>query len=262
MINDWRQTKGAGDFAIGTMQLPPSVKTGTDPAISNPLWAGRPDIRAAQATSAAHAGNTTDVSGVAVTIDCGGSSNWGFDHPPNKNEMSRRLALQLLHTAYDLNESTIPLWTGPVVEGIAQSVGTITLTFTVQTSVGGLSLRDVTAPTSVDDGRGGVGVMGNNCTLCCDGGGAPFEVTFDADPSGVGKNVSWIRLTRSDITIGPANTVVLHTATAAQASTDAQAATGLRYAWTDFVDCVLDNGNSGGIPAGPFRHFFLGEKRV
>eukprot|EP00041_Stephanoeca_diplocostata_P031952 m.1007673 g.1007673 ORF g.1007673 m.1007673 type:complete len:237 (-) comp24057_c0_seq26:3099-3809(-) len=113
MVRDWRNSKGVGSFPIGTMQLPPSVKTGTNPAVSNPLWAGRPDIRAAQAVSAAHPGNSTDVSGVAVTIDLGGSSNWGFDHPPNKNEMSRRLALQVLHDAYGLNESDIPLWTGP-----------------------------------------------------------------------------------------------------------------------------------------------------
>ena len=32
-------------------------------------------------------GITTDTSGVAVTIDLGGASNWGDDHPPNKNEM-------------------------------------------------------------------------------------------------------------------------------------------------------------------------------
>ena len=33
-------------------------------------------------------------------LDCGGKSAWGWDHPPNKNEMSRRLALQTVHAAY------------------------------------------------------------------------------------------------------------------------------------------------------------------
>ena len=38
---------------------------------------------------------------------------WGVDHPPNKNEMSRRLALQLLHAAYALQT---PPWGGPVLQ--------------------------------------------------------------------------------------------------------------------------------------------------
>lgn len=90
---------------------------------------------------------------------------------------------------------------------------------------------------------------------CCDGGGAPFEVTFDADPAGArfaGRNLTWVRLNRSDISIG-ASAVTLSIDALAEAQTPV---TGVRYAWTDFVDCVLDNGNSSGIPAGPFRHFF------
>jgi hypothetical protein len=256
MVRDWRKKKGI-NFPLGTMQLPPSVKTGVDPAISNPMWAGRPDIRGAEAVSGAHpSGNTTDVSGVAVTIDLGGASNWGDDHPPNKNEMSRRLSLQLLHTAYGLGQESIPLWTGPVLQGIATKKtagGTeITLTFTEMSSAGGLSLRDVKAPTSVDDGRGGVGSPTNNCTKCCDGGGAPFEITTDpgASTAGInGRNLTWVRLPRGDITVGPGATVMLKADVGAEV-------TGLRYAWTDFVDCVLDNGNSSGIPAGPFRHWF------
>ena len=251
MIRDWRQKKGI-DFPLGTMQLPPSVKTGVDPAITNPMWAGRPDIRGAQAVSAAHpAGNTTAESGVAVTIDLGGASNWGYDHPPNKNEMSRRLALQLLHTAYDLGQESIPLWTGPVLQGIVQHVTSITLTFTAMSSAGGLTLRDVRAPSSVNDGRNGVASPTNNCTKCCDGGGAPFEVTTDPQPATArlhGRNLTWVRLPRANISVGPGHTVTLTTP-------DAEV-TGLRYAWTDFVDCVLGNRNSSGIPAGPFLHWF------
>ena len=37
----------------------------------------------------------TDISGVAVGIDLGGKSKIGPGHPPNKNEMSRRMALQV-----------------------------------------------------------------------------------------------------------------------------------------------------------------------
>jgi hypothetical protein len=262
MVRDWRLKKGS-NFPLGTMQLPPSVKAGVDPAVSNPMWAGRPAIRGAAAVSGAHpTGNTTDMSGVAVTIDLGGASNWGDDHPPNKNEMSRRLSLQLLHTAYGLGQEAIPLWTGPVLQGVtskkaANAAGgggggtEITLTFTAMSSAGGLSLRDVKAPTSVDDGRGGVPSSSNNCTKCCDGGGAPFEITTDPDAPSArihNRNLTWIRIPRADITLGPGATVTLKVA--AQRNV-----TGLRYAWTDFVDCVLDNGNSSGIPAGPFRHW-------
>ena len=256
MVRDWRDSKGAGDFAIGTMQLPPSVQTGVDPAVTNPLWAGRPDIRAGQGASAAHAGNSTDVSGVAVTIDLGGASNWGYDHPPNKNEMSRRLALQLLHTAFGLGEGEIPLWTGPVLSAAARgpAAGAVSLTFTQASAAGGLSLRDVRAPTSTSVGRGGVANPNNNCTLCCGGGGAPFEVTFDPAPAAVGANGPWTRLARAQIAGGPANAVAL--STAGLGPTAAAEPTAVRYAWTDFVDCVLDNGASGGIPAAPFRYFF------
>ena len=38
--------------------------------------------------------------GLEVGLDCGGKSAWGWDHPPNKNELSRRLALQTVHAAY------------------------------------------------------------------------------------------------------------------------------------------------------------------
>lgn len=251
MIRDWRHKKGV-DFTLGTMQLPPSVKTGDDPSVTNPMWAGRPDIRGAQAVSQAHPdSNTTDGSGVAVTIDLGGASNWGYDHPPNKNEMSRRLALQLLHTAYALTQDDIPLWTGPVLQGINKQSTAITLTFTAMSSAGGLTLRDVKAPFSVNDGPGGAATPSNNCTKCCNDGGAPFEITTDPEPATArrnGRNITWIRLPRSNISITSGNTVVL--------TTGDTGVTGLRYAWTDFVDCVLDNGNSSHIPAAPFRHWF------
>ena len=71
-----------------------------------------------------HSGGLTDISGVPTTIDLGGSSAWGMDHPPNKNEMSRRLALQTVHAAYAV-QGRIPrawesgadsLWTGPLLK--------------------------------------------------------------------------------------------------------------------------------------------------
>ena len=123
----------------------------------------------------------------------------------------------------------------------------------------------------MDDGRGGDPRPSNNCTKCCAGGGAPFEVTFDKDPSSARlarRNVTWVRLPLKHILIGQdgsearedededdGGTVTLKLGLLGGAQKES-APTGVRYAWSDFVDCVLDNGNSSGIPAGPFRRFF------
>ena len=98
MIKDWRERKGMGDFAFMTVQLPPSTPFFADP--TKEMGTGRMEIRIAEAETAPHSGGLTDISGVAVVLDCGGKSAWGWDHPPNKNEISRRLALQTVHAAY------------------------------------------------------------------------------------------------------------------------------------------------------------------
>ena len=59
-----------------------------------------PSIRLAEQQVSPHTHGLTDISGVPVTIDLGGKSAWGYDHPPNKNEISRRLALQTVHAAF------------------------------------------------------------------------------------------------------------------------------------------------------------------
>jgi hypothetical protein len=100
MIADWRERKGMGDFAHMTVQLPPSQAAAADPAKGAAGSTGRPQIRLAEALTAPHSGGLTDISGVAVSLDCGGKSAWGWDHPPNKNEIARRLALQTVHAAY------------------------------------------------------------------------------------------------------------------------------------------------------------------
>ena len=56
---------------------------------------GRMAVRIAEAEAASRAGGLTDIAGTSVNIDMGGASAWGFDHPINKNEISRRLALQV-----------------------------------------------------------------------------------------------------------------------------------------------------------------------
>ena len=236
MMGDWRRRKGAGAdrFPVGTVQLPPSVKTG---AVPPALWGGRPVIREAQAISAAHpGGNTTDSSGVAVTVDLGGASNWGFDHPPNKPEMARRLALQLLHTAYGLGAGQIPPWSGPVLASGTSSAGRVLLQFT--SAPGGVALRDVKAPGSCNDGHGGVCVPTNNCTGCC-AEAPPFEVSFDLCAAA---NVTWLRVPRANVTLSGSSVSLAV----------GGLATAVRYAWTDYVDCVLDATDGQGIPAAPF----------
>ena len=122
MIADWRERKGMGDFAHMTVQLPPSVAATT--ALDRQMGTGRMQIRLAEAETAPHSGGLTDISGVAVALDCGGKSAWGWDHPPNKNEIARRLALQTVHAAYaqqgripnalpcpDPGATKIPNWT-------------------------------------------------------------------------------------------------------------------------------------------------------
>ena len=116
-------------------------------------------VRIAQQAAAAHVGGLTDISGMAVGIDLGGKSSWGFDHPPNKNEMGRRLALQALHVVYALQT---PLWTGPVFSGGAEShPGQVTIEFAEGTTAGGLALSPVKAK-NIDGSS-------NDCTLCCKG---------------------------------------------------------------------------------------------
>ena len=75
MVAAWRDRKGMGDFAFLNMQLPPSVAPSDGP--KNPRT-GRMAIRAAEALAVARPGGQTDISGMAVTIDLGGKSAWGY----------------------------------------------------------------------------------------------------------------------------------------------------------------------------------------
>jgi hypothetical protein len=106
MVADWRLRKGMGDFAFLNVQLPPSI----DPADStkDPVT-GRPAIRAAAAEAVSRPGGLTDIAGMAVTVDLGGKSAWGFDHPVNKVSMPALMMIgsfvfftgTLLHHGYD-----------------------------------------------------------------------------------------------------------------------------------------------------------------
>eukprot|EP00050_Salpingoeca_kvevrii_P007394 m.295919 g.295919 ORF g.295919 m.295919 type:complete len:914 (+) comp13288_c0_seq1:1-2742(+) len=206
MIADWRLTKGIGDFPFVLMQLPPSQPPDSSPAVLS----GRPQIREAERRLVPSNNGTMDVTGMAVVLDMGGKSAWGWDHPPNKNTMSWRLGLQVLHVAYAL-QGSIPLpqggstiWTGPLVQQVdyVPTLNTVQIIFESWTAQG-LRFKPVF-----------------NCTTCCNT--SPFEmfngttwVTAEAQIQGITVSVlsPWA------------------------AGTELQ----LRYAWTDFVQCVVTN---------------------
>lgn len=130
------------------------------------------------------------------------------DHPPNKNEISRRIALQLLHSAYAQQS---PLWTGPVLKSVKQTEsgpgGSIDLIFTPSTAQG-LVLEDIRSQNP--DGTW------NNCTECCRGA-PPFEVSTDG-----GKN--WTTTPRNSVLINGSSLTLL-----VDAPPDSPL--GVRYGW-------------------------------
>lgn len=328
MIADWRDRKGMGDFAWLTSSLAPKVGHSIDHSQDR----GTMDIRLAQAEAETHPDCLTDISGTAVAMDLGGNSFWGvppdkvdtlsFIHPPNKNELARRLALQAVHVAYaqqgrinspigdppagdgclvedrqyssqnngnaNLEKSArqassggdcqqicasttgcmcfthnvgngkcwlmtscvtpttasgivsgapvgracpgtydmTSTWTGPVLDTAERGSDGSSLLLRFQNfSALGMSLRDVK----------GINLDGssNDCTLCCEAA-PPFEVTIDG--------VSWTSVPRNETAMS-GSVVELHTPLAVKA-------TAVRYAYLDFVECVLQN--SDGLPAGPF----------
>jgi hypothetical protein len=171
MIADWRDRKLMGDFAFLTVQLPPSVLTGT--AFDKQNKTGRMQIRLAEQAAASRPGGLTDIAGTSVNLDMGGSSAWGADHPPNKNEIARRLALMAVHHAYakqgrftDSKTLKSSFWSGPVLKSVQQQQQQqlqdaggldINITFTAESS-DGLQLSDVKAE-NINGSR-------NDCKLC------------------------------------------------------------------------------------------------
>ena len=230
MIKSWRDAKRMGDFAWVTQQLPPSVVSGTP--MKEQLATGRIQIRLAEAETIPHTDGLTDISGVSVGLDMGGISAWGVDHPPNKNEMSRRMALSLYHVAFGVQgrvtaravgnlKAYHSYWTGPVFKSVAQDASGVVISVD-EGSVGGMSLKDVK----------GVNVNGSSagCTLCC-AKMPPFEVLM---------NGNWNMVPASSVSTSTDVITLKVQGTVSQ----------VRYAWSDFVECVLYNNDS--LPMGPF----------
>lgn len=242
MITDWRSRKDA-HFPFINMQLAPCVAAGTP--VEHQLGESWQHIRLAQQ-------RTTQALvsyGNAIGMDLGGSSAWKIQHPPNKNEMARRLALHAAHVVYGVEERLPALvqgaggadglttWTGPMPMLIrASSAGDSVLIDFEPNSSRLMSLRDVKAA-NIDGSR-------NDCTLCCSGS-APFEVKFSG--------MNWTRVSSSNTTIRN-STVKLIVG-------NALAVDEVRYAWQNFVQCVLQNEDQ--LPAIPFvRNVNFGVKIV
>ncbi|KAJ9469111.1 putative alpha-galactosidase [Diplonema papillatum] len=243
MIKAWRDEKGTGDVPFLVVQLPPSVYNTNATTVTD---TGRQQIRLAQKTVVPRPFGPVDVAGIAVTVDLGGVSSWGVDHPPDKNEMGRRTALMLAHVAFGVQGRVVntkagtpanvweSYWTGPVFSAAEQDPAAgdaIVISFD-EGSAFSLSLRNVTGPNAASQ----VKTFGawNNCTQCCPGL-PPFEVSYNY--------TSWVRIPVADVALTDnATTITLRNV--------AKNAVSLRYAWADFVDCVLVNGDN--LPAGPF----------
>lgn len=188
---------------------------------------------------------------------------WGWDHPPNKNEISRRLALQTVHAAY-AQQGRIPgavvcpggpdeklggsekacgnssIWTGPVFLGASASgLSTVHVSF-AEFSAESMELRDVKSTNP--DGTT------NNCTRCC-AGNPPFEISSDFNGSNTA-TATWTQIPAAQTAIAGSGVSLKMTERELLQLQPRGAVTGVRMAWSDFVDCVLVNGD--GLPAGPF----------
>lgn len=233
MVADWRARKGE-HFDWLEMQLAPSVAAGTP--VEAQLATGWMEIRLAQQEFVDIV--DTGSSGIAVGMDLGGSSAWGIGHPPNKNEMARRLALQAVHVFYNVSarlpelvtgaggEDGLTTWAGPHFSKLqaGKDGSGLLVEFDEGSTVGGLRLRDVKA-LNIDGSS-------NDCTRCCDGA-PPFDVTFD------GQN--WTTVSRNNTVIDGSSVRLMVNAAEVQ---------GVRYAWLNYVECVLENGDQ--LPATPF----------
>ena len=161
-------------------------------------------------------------------MDLGGASAWGTDHPINKDEISRRLALQVVHVAYAKQQDQMPLWTGPELSSstpptVSTANGDVTITFEAYSAVG-LRLRDA-----------------QNCHSCCKSV-SPFEVGYA--PTAPDGNTTWKPVVP---TFNPQRSGAIVLPVGSGTGTP----NAVRYAWHDFTECVLVNGED--LPLGPFK---------
>ena len=108
LIRGWRNLWSEGDFPFLIVQLPNHGSSGAEP--SDSMWA---EMREAQWKTA----RAVPRSGIAVTIDVGASDDV---HPPQKEPVGERLALQALAIAYGRDVvASGPIYDSMRVEGRA-----------------------------------------------------------------------------------------------------------------------------------------------
>ena len=112
MIKDWRFNWNQGDFPFFFVQLANFMQHESEPQESD--WA---ELREAQAMVL-----SLPNTGMAVTIDIGEAEDI---HPRNKQEVGRRLALNALHSTYDLDVTPC----GPIFKSMEIQGQTIRLSF-------------------------------------------------------------------------------------------------------------------------------------
>jgi sialate O-acetylesterase len=112
LMGDWRN-EFAGELPFLVVELPNFGKLATHPAASD--WANLRDAQRRAVLSDAHAA-------LAVTIDLGEAQEL---HPPNKQDVGRRLARAALHLIY--NQSQAP--SGPVPRDAIREGGKVAVRF-------------------------------------------------------------------------------------------------------------------------------------
>jgi len=117
MIENWRDVWGQGDFPFYIVQI---ANWGKPPSNPNQRSLGA-ILREAQARVARELPNCA----LAVTIDIGGTETVG-DHPKNKQDVGKRLALCALAKTY--GEKNL-VYSGPVYKGMKVENGAIRLRF-------------------------------------------------------------------------------------------------------------------------------------
>ena len=143
-----------------------------------------------------------------------------YDHPPNKGAIAKRLALTTLHAAYAQQWDELH-FEGPNLASVtAAAPGTAGVAGTAGTII--VALKPVGANHTVPVVRL-ADVL--HCTTCCAKSSNTFETSADG-------GATWVGVAPADISTRTAGAVTLSGAGAA-------AATHVRYAWKDFVNCVV-----------------------
>eukprot|EP00056_Hartaetosiga_gracilis_P011205 m.168641 g.168641 ORF g.168641 m.168641 type:complete len:877 (+) comp13466_c5_seq1:51-2681(+) len=219
MIEDWRVAFGYGDFSFVFVQLPPTVNSSQSSHDED----GVSSVRLAQLDTIPHPDSTTDTTGMAVTLDLGGTSSWGTANPPNKPAIAHRVAVSALHVAFAFQQQ----WNG-TLRFASPSIQSAEQVSSTQVSV-------LFEPWTAD----GLSFQGaSECTSCC-----KYTQGFEV----LQNNGTWLsveaKVDGSNITLEVFGSVKQ-----------------VRYGFSNYVECVI--GNKDGFVSSPFRVNVTNQKSV